>query len=210
MTGHRQRLEKDGYTVVADVVSSSACTELVDALTDSGGVGSRTLLQRPRFRRLAASLRNHDDLESMLAAKVAVQCTLFHKTSAKNWGIRLHRDRVVPARGGGRWRSSGMKEQMAFVRPPPVFMRRLLAVRVSLDDAAEGDLEVLAGSHRDDRPLHRADAVPIPVPRGGALVMSPLLAHCSSRLRLRPARRVLHFLFAPSALPYSYQWYHSA
>ena len=49
-------------------------------------------------------------------------------------------------------------------------------------------------------------ATPCPAPRGGAMVMRPLLLHASSKSTGTSRRRVLHFLFGPAELPFGLRW----
>ena len=44
------------------------------------------------------------------------------------------------------------------------------------------------------------------VPRGGAMVMKPLLLHASSKASIDNRRRVLHFVFGPASLPGPLRW----
>jgi hypothetical protein len=46
----------------------------------------------------------------------------------------------------------------------------------------------------------------VPVARGGALVMRPLLLHASSKATSLAPRRVLHFVFGPPKLPAGLEW----
>lgn len=48
--------------------------------------------------------------------------------------------------------------------------------------------------------------VAVPVSRGGALVMRPLLLHASSKATVSVSRRVLHFVFGPRSLPFGLEW----
>jgi hypothetical protein len=70
------------------------------------------------------------------------------------------------------------------------------------------------GSHRLGR-LTTAEAVRakdelgevcVEIPRGGAMLMKPLLLHASSKVSIDSMRRVLHFVFAPAELPGSLRW----
>lgn len=98
---------------------------------------------------------------------------------------------------------------MNCVRPSLEFINRCVAVRLSLDDALEGDLLVVPGSHRNDDPPMRDEAISVPVQRGGVLVMRPSLVHGSTKLEECPSRRVLHFLYASPKVPDSYHWSHA-
>ena len=48
--------------------------------------------------------------------------------------------------------------------------------------------------------------VTVPVLRGGALVMKPLLLHASHKVFVDRPRRVLHFVYGPSNLPHGLRW----
>jgi hypothetical protein len=50
-------------------------------------------------------------------------------------------------------------------------------------------------------------AVPCTSPRGGALVMRPLILHASSPSTLPAHRRVVHLEFAADPLPHGLEWH---
>jgi ectoine hydroxylase-related dioxygenase (phytanoyl-CoA dioxygenase family) len=149
----------------------------------------------------------------------AVQCTLFAKSIEKNWLVSLHQDLSIPvAERVSSAECSGWseKEGEIFVQPPITVLQELLAVRVHLDDCDErnGALRVVPGSHRLGR-LTASDAirardalgeVSVGVPRGGAMLLRPLLLHASSRSVIGSPRRVLHFVFGPKNLPEGLRW----
>ena len=86
---------------------------------------------------------------------------------------------------------------MIGVVPPVSILERTLTVRIHLDDADSdnGAVRVLPGSHgRGIVPAHVDDneAVTCSVPRGGVMIMRPLLLHASSRSLTDRPRRVLH------------------
>jgi ectoine hydroxylase-related dioxygenase (phytanoyl-CoA dioxygenase family) len=149
----------------------------------------------------------------------AVQCTLFAKSEAKNWLVALHQDLSIPV--AERVESplcSGWaeKEGEIFVQPPIMVLDKLVAVRLHLDDCDEqnGALRVVPGSHRHGRlsmnearkMRDRLGERSVPVPRGGVMVMKPLLLHASSKAMNASPRRVLHFVYGPPALPEGLGW----
>ena len=79
---------------------------------------------------------------------------------------------------------------------------------------ATADLAHLASKERSawTSPEHAAEPAPMsadqlcPVPAGSALLMRPLLQHASSKSSSGKPRRVLHFVFAPRALPQGLRW----
>jgi hypothetical protein len=201
--------EREGFTVVDRVVSDAQCDSLVDSLPQIDTSGSRTLLALDPFRQLAESLREGMPAQH-LKGLVAVECILFRKSAEHNWAVRLHRDAVLPVQGHGAWPASGTKEGLECARPPREFMDKCVAVRVHLDGAPFEDISVVPGSHLDTQKHDRSLAKPVTVPRGGALVMRPTLAHASSKLEAVQQRRVLHFVFAPKDIPQGYAWYDAA
>jgi Phytanoyl-CoA dioxygenase (PhyH) len=207
----RVELNDEGFFVCADVLATAECERLLDALPNSGVAGTRTLMEISIFSDLATELRSRDPLNCVLSELVAVQCTLFQKSTDRNWALGLHRDDVVAISGEGEWPSVGIKEGLPCVRVPRAVLKTFLAVRLNLDPAGEGDLQVVPGSHRHDAAASRDSAVVLHVARGGALAMRPSLLHGSSKLRSTSVRRVLHYLFAPPAcLPTGYRWWHAA
>ncbi len=91
---------------------------------------------------------------------------------------------------------------------------QMATVRIHFDDVTEenGPLVVAPGSQKTGKSLALGGYSPrtILVSAGDALVMRPLLAHCSgsSHAETRRHRRILHFEFAASAnLPDGYHWH---
>jgi hypothetical protein len=186
----------------------------------SRAAGTRTLLDEAWCVHLAGALRNDAKIRSLLPpGAAAVQCTLFGKSPVKNWLVSLHQDLSIavasrvddPELSG--WSE---KEGQLYVQPPASVLERLVAVRVHLDDctAENGALRVVPGSHLQGRvgqtqaqylsELHGETLVP--VGRGGALVMRPLILHASSKAITPSLRRVLHFVFGPPSLPLGLEW----
>jgi hypothetical protein len=211
-----------GFCVFDGVVPVALCDQLCSALSAlaSNIAGSRTLLAHPECRDLVGIIKNHPNVGPLLPPKpVAVQCTLFNKTAEKNWLVTLHQDLSIPVRARvesdqcGAW---SHKEGHWFVQPPEDVLKSLAAVRVHLDASTNesGPLRVVPGSHRFGRlTAYEADAqrkflgeIAVESPRGGALVLRPLLLHASSKAKLPTHRRVLHFLFGPADLPYGLEW----
>ena len=182
--------------------------------------GTRRLLDTRWCAELAERLRTDRRFQGPLPGDArTVQCTLFVKSTTQNWLVALHQDLSIPvAKHVASSRCSGwsQKEGELFVQPPVSVLEQLLAVRVHLDDCNDrnGALRVVPGSHRLGR-LSQSEALrareqrgehSVPVPRGGAMVMRPLLLHASSKATIDGHRRVLHFVFGPSTLPEGLQW----
>jgi hypothetical protein len=183
------------------------------AATDDGLVRSEKMWSGPniwRGRELAVRLPHDERLSGILSTEVIpVQRTLFVKSIESNWLVSLHQDLSIPV--AERVESPGCqgwseKDDELFVQPPVSVLDSVLALRLHLDDCKErnGALRVVPGSHRLGR-LTTAEAVRakdelgevcVEIPRGGAILMKPLLLHASSKVSIDNMRRVLHFVFA--------------
>jgi hypothetical protein len=212
----------DGFAVLPDVIDGSLCTEIsarIEALNVSGA-GSRTLLGQPWCAAVAARLRMNPAVQALLPEDaVAVQCTLFAKSLEKNWLVSPHQDLSISVRervASPECIGWSEKEGDVFVQPPVSTLERLVAIRLHVDacPAESGALRVTPGSHRegrlDETRVRRIAALQgervVPVPRGGTLIMRPLLLHASSKSVGDHPRRVLHFVFGPPTLPAGLQW----
>jgi len=217
-----QSFSTTGFIVVEGLIDSALCDRLgaeLDSST-SGRAGSRTLLSNSSCRKLAEALKRRSDIVSLLPSDaVAVQCTLFDKNASRNWLVPFHQDLSIPVRQRSEcagWSAWSFKEGQWFVQPPNAVLESLLAIRIHLDPSTpeNGSLRVVPGSHRfgrlgdaeADQVRLRSSEVGVYTERGGALIMSPLLLHASSRASQPTARRVLQFLFGPRQLPDGFQW----
>ena len=115
--------------------------------------------------------------------------------------------------GFGPWT---MKAGIVRVQPPVEVMQGILAIRLHLDESEldNGPLRVIAGSHLEgrlsaERILSRSkgNCVTCTVPKGGALLMRPLLLHGSSACAIPKSRRVIHLEFAAAGRPEGLDWH---
>ena len=213
----------DGFAVLPVLLSDTELARIDAAMAVPVGVGARGLLDAPWCAALAGRIQ--DDVrvaDALPRTHVAVQCTSFEKSVERNWLVPVHQDVAIPV--AARVEHSALsgwsnKAGTWFVQPPAEVLTQLVAVRLHLDDCAVGDgpLNVVSGSHRHGR-LDDAQAIALrdaqgvvacPVPRGGAMLMRPLLLHASSKTTGASRRRVLHFLFGPPRLPLGLAWAHA-
>ncbi|MDR3619649.1 MAG: phytanoyl-CoA dioxygenase family protein [Paludisphaera borealis] len=225
-------LDQNGFAIVADVLSGGEADELVEALgavrpgsrlERAGEVyASRNLLADiPEVRRIAEGSRLSGLVQSVLGpGAFVVRGLLFDKTPTANWGVPWHQDltiaikRRVDAPGFGPWTVKG---GVPHVRPPIDVLERMVTIRLQLDDAGleDGPLLVVPGSHRQGRLdvaasqewLDKQTVQTCLVPRGGALMMRPLLLHASSPSNGAAHRRVVHLEYATGPLPFGVEWY---
>jgi hypothetical protein len=215
-------LEVDGFAVVPCAIDETRCEVLASRFQafQNIGAGSRTLLSQQWCAELAYDLRQNPIVHNLLPVDaVAVQCTLFDKSPDKNWLVSLHQDLSIPVKrrvDSTECTGWSEKEGQVYVQPPVAVLEQLVAIRVHVDEctADNGPLRVVPGSHvfgrldagraEELRPEH-GEAI-VPVPRGGGLVMRPLILHASSKATGANPRRVLHFVFGPAKLPLGLEW----
>jgi len=226
-----ERFARDGFAVFEKVVSSSVCEALSVDLTarfesqqDSarsriGGV--RNLFQScPLVAEVADSPSIKSILSSLLGVEAfPVRSIFFDKTPDANWSVAWHQDlhiavaERIETPGFGPWT---VKAGVPHVQPPLAILNGMATIRLHLDDCDEtnGALKVVPGSHAEgilsdaefDKWKQREPVV-CAVPKGGALLMRPLLLHSSSPALKPTHRRVLHIEYATMGLPNGLQWF---
>jgi ectoine hydroxylase-related dioxygenase (phytanoyl-CoA dioxygenase family) len=217
-----QLLETVGHAVIPGILPDDQIQHLSREITSLADAthGTRKLLDEPWCSELAEQLRVDPRIHPFLPSNAqVVQCTLFVKSVEKNWLVSLHQDLSIPV--AERVESSqcsgwSQKEGDLFVQPPVADLENIVALRVHLDDCEEsnGALRVVSGSHRLGRltsseameERNRRGECSVAVPRGGVMVMRPLLLHASSKTSNNAPRRVLHFVFGPSDLSEGLRW----
>jgi hypothetical protein len=225
-------VDRDGFAIVPGVVAPEVVAQLIAALDATGPSpatlerGGRTYAMRdllrevPETRRLAESAPLRALVREVLGpGAFVVRGLLFDKTPEANWPVPWHQDLTiavkarVEAPGFGPWTVKG---GVPHVRPPIEVLQTMLTLRVHLDDcdATQGPLRVLPGSHARGRLdagairawLDRVAPVTCLVPRGGVLVMRPLILHASSPAIDPRHRRVVHLEYASRPLPGNVEW----
>jgi ectoine hydroxylase-related dioxygenase (phytanoyl-CoA dioxygenase family) len=227
-------IDQHGYAVVENVVPEATVALLLAALAavdeeseaavqKRGSIHAiRNLLEVvPEVQRLARAAEIRSLVEPVLGAGAfAVRGILFDKTPGANWKVTWHQDLTIAvqerrdAPGFGPWSE---KAGIVHVQPPAQILQRMLTVRVHLDDCGleNGPVQVIPGSHAVGRlsaeeiTAWRAQAQPIPCtsPRGGVLLMRPLILHASSPATTPAHRRVVHLEFAVDDLPHGLEWH---
>jgi ectoine hydroxylase-related dioxygenase (phytanoyl-CoA dioxygenase family) len=217
-----QQLDQDGFAVLPDLLEAPELQDIDSRLAGvlQDAAGTRRLLDAPWCVALAQRLaRDARVREALPHESVPVQCTLFVKSLARNWLVSLHQDLCIPvAERITSPECSGWseKEGQIFVQPPVAVLEQMLAIRLHLDayDENSGALRTVPGSHDMGRLAattarqlrERRGEVSVAVPRGGAMLMKPLLLHASSKTSVEKPRRVLHFVFGPASLPCGLRW----
>ncbi|MGB2663421.1 MAG: phytanoyl-CoA dioxygenase family protein [Candidatus Acidiferrum sp.] len=212
-------IENDGFAITENCVDACTIDQLCATLNENTH-GQRNLLGVPLVRELAASEPVRNLLEEILGPDChAVKGIFFNKTPESNWKVAWHQDLTIAVRqraaiaGFGPWT---IKDGVNNVQPPAETLARILAIRIHLDDntVENGPLRVIPGSHKHGRlsseqiaGWDKSAAVTCTVPKGGALLMRPLVLHASSACVIPCARRVAHLEFTALSLPAGLQWH---
>ncbi|HUA65670.1 MAG TPA: phytanoyl-CoA dioxygenase family protein [Alphaproteobacteria bacterium] len=223
---------KNGFEILKDVLPQSRCDRLAAELSAMhqrqkeavkrriGGV--RNLLRlSPQVNDVANSYEVRAILEKRIAKPIfPVRALFFDKTADSNWRVAWHQDITIAvaeridAQGFEAW---SIKDEIVHVQPPRGILEGMATVRLHLDDcnASNGALRVVAGSHVEGKldaakigMLSATENVRVcEIPRGGALLMRPLLLHASSPAENPSHRRVLHIEYATEELPNGLKWF---
>jgi ectoine hydroxylase-related dioxygenase (phytanoyl-CoA dioxygenase family) len=191
------QVEQEGFAVLPKCLDESTVEILSKQFHDTR-YPERNLLSLSNVRALATSRPVREIMEAVLGPECfAVGGIFFNKTRTSNWKVVWHQDLTIAVSerknvdGFGPWT---MKAGVLHVQPPPEVMSDILAIRLHLDESGidNGPLRVIAGSHREGRlsteqigSWDKENSVSCTVPKGGALVMRPLLLHASSACTTR-------------------------
>jgi len=214
-----QSVEENGFAVIPRCLSEQVVEHLCLHL-DTAQHAQRNLLDVQAVRELAVSEPVRHLIVTVLGKECfAVRGILFNKTRDSNWKVVWHQDRTIAVSERkdlaqfGPW---SIKAGVPHVQPPASVMSRMLALRLHLDESHtyNGPLRVIPCFHQagylsaeevatwSERP-----SVICTVPKGGAILMRPLLVHASSSCSKPEPRRVIHLEFAATGLPNGLEWH---
>jgi ectoine hydroxylase-related dioxygenase (phytanoyl-CoA dioxygenase family) len=217
--GQIEGFEDNGFTVFPQCLDQQTVEMLCLHLGDNSHA-QRNLLDVPIVRDLAVSQPVKQTVATVLGSECfAVRGILFNKTPNPNWKVVWHQDRTTAVRERkdsphfGPWT---VKAGVPHVQPPAAVMAKMLAIRLHLDESHEGNgpLRVVPGSHKagclsaeEIATWKEQPSAICTVPKGGALLMRPLLVHASSASAKPEPRRVIHLEFAVDELPNGLEWH---
>ena len=228
-----QAIDRDGFAVVPDVVAPEVVAG-VDRLARCQGTepgdpraGGRTYAMRdllrevPETRRLADSAPLRTLVQDVLGpGSFVVRGLLFDKTPEANWPVPWHQDLTIAVKarsdapGYGPWTVKG---GVPHVRPPIAVLERCsrsgststTATRRRAAPRRAGLAHARAARRRGNRAAGSTRVAPVTclVPRGGVLLMRPLILHASSPAADPRHRRVVHLEYAAGRLPGNVEWF---
>jgi hypothetical protein len=141
----------------------------------------------------------------------------FDKPENSNWYVAYHQDLTISVdkkvllENYGPWT---VKQNQFAVQPPVEILENITTIRIHLDETNEdnGALKVVPKSHL--KKIYRPETIDwtvekeekCTVPKGGVMLMKPLLLHSSDHTTNHQKRRVIHIEFSNQALPDKIKW----
>ena len=205
---------QQGFAIVQSVLTSVETDALLSsvgaATIGRGKAGIRHAMRMSSVRNLASDMRLLKLAEAALGPSAwPFKATIFDKSATANWLVMWHQDTALPLRerrelpGWGPWST---KDGICYAHAPASALAQVVALRIHFDDSGRdnGPLRVLPGTHQlgilNDSELHLLAEQTAPVdclvPKGGVLIMRPLIVHASSKSVSNRPRRVLHIEYA--------------
>lgn len=230
MQSYINQLDHRGYTIIQDVFKDTECNQILEEI-DRVDVDKSTFRKMNDLFAIRQFLKEvpaaqkitfNDRLKKVIGDIFGKDyfCTksiYFDKPEQSNWFVSYHQDLTISVDkkldldGFGPW---SVKQNQYAVQPPLDILQNNFTIRLHLDDTGEhnGALKVIPGSHR--KGIYRPDTINwgtetehiCAVPRGGIMIMKPLLLHSSARSRGNYRRRVVHLEFSNGRLPESLNW----
>ncbi|MEO0043632.1 MAG: hypothetical protein RL329_3080 [Bacteroidota bacterium] len=166
------------------------------------------LLMNDSFKKLVATLGTNYKI---------VKAIYFDKPVKANWVVNWHQDLTISVQeksaveGFTHWLP---KENYFSVQPAIQYLENIVTIRIHLDHCTQnnGALRIIPKSHyhiaaiKNLSPAFLEEAQVCEVPKGGVLVMKPLIWHSSKRTENQQKRRVLHLELSNMDLPKPLIW----
>ncbi|HZH37470.1 MAG TPA: phytanoyl-CoA dioxygenase family protein [Flavisolibacter sp.] len=227
----KEAIEQNGFAVIEKVYTDTALHTIIAAIEQVSGSAKATFRKGSALFAIRQFLKEVPEaVPALFSTKLTaiihdifgkdffvVKSIYFDKPPQSNWFVPYHQDLTIsvrakaPVPGYGPWT---VKQNQYAVQPPPEILQNNFTIRIHLDDTDEknGALRVIPGSHVNGicRPeavdLLQQKEVSAIVPKGGIMLMRPLLFHASGRTTNNKRRRVIHMEFSNSQLPPPLQW----
>ncbi len=227
---HKQHLQEEGFAIIDNVFSEAEVTAIIETINniDTSGTAFRKTRELFAIRRFVKEVpgigafiftsRLRTIIDQLFGpGYFLVKSIYFDKPEQSNWFVAYHQDLTISVdlkkqvAGFDQW--TVRNDQFA-VQPPVTLLENIFTIRIHLDETDEnnGALKIVPGSHR--KGIYRPETIDwsrekeevCEVPRGGIMIMQPLLLHASNRTVNNNKRRVIHLEFSNQLLPGGLQW----
>lgn len=227
---YSEQLLQDGFTVIDNIYTDAEADEVITAI-DNNNSESDTFRRTEGLFAIRQFLKEFPDLKKTLFndnlrevvqqlfgdSYFVVKSIYFDKPQMSNWYVAWHQDLTISVKdkaeitGFGPWTK---KQGQYAVQPHVEVLENIYTVRIHLDDTDgnNGALKVIPGTHL--KKVYRPETlgkdveqeITCNVPKGGIMIMKPLIMHSSSRTTNKKQRRVIHIEFSSMHLPEALQW----
>lgn len=213
---NKQQLDELGFTVLDNIFSDKEIESILTSI-NSADTSKATfrksddlfairqfLIEFPTLHTLIFTDKLKSTIKNLLGDNFfIVKSIYFDKPEKSNWFVSYHQDltisvdKKVNIPNYGPWT---VKQNQFAVQPPLDILKSIYTIRIHLDNTDEnnGALKVVPKSHL--KGIYRPETIDwakeneviCPVPKGGIMLMRPLLLHSSSRTTNNNQRRVIH------------------
>jgi ectoine hydroxylase-related dioxygenase (phytanoyl-CoA dioxygenase family) len=230
ITTNKIQLNDNGFTTVENIYSSDeveqilATIEQVDTSKPTFRKSTDLFAIRQFLKEIPETVKLifNDNLKTVVRQLFGedyfvVKSIYFDKPETSNWFVSYHQDLTISVDKKAELQNFGpwtVKQDQFAVQPPIDILQNIFTLRIHLDDTDQnnGALKVIAKSHL--KGIYRPETIDwktevetiCNVPKGGLMIMKPLLLHSSSKTTNNKKRRVIHIEFSNVELPTEIQW----
>lgn len=226
----QQKLSESGFTVLPEIFSEREIESILASI-NSAGTDKATFRKSTELFAIRQFLKEIPEIHDQIFTEkfkaiikglpgenhFVVKSIYFDKPERSNWFVSYHQDLTISVDKKAEINNYGpwtVKQNQFAVQPPLNILNSIYTIRIHLDDTDEnnGALKVIAGSHL--KGIYRPGTIDwsketktiCPVPKGGVMLMRPLLLHSSSRTTNNKQRRVIHLEFSNAELEEELHW----
>ena len=225
---HKKEIDQKGFTIIDAVFTENEVAE-INGFIENENIPqqkkSNDLFAIRKFLTVLPGIKSkllNVNIKSIISnifgsGYFIVKGLYFDKPARSNWFVAYHQDlsvSVINKTDSLNYKGWTVKDNQFGVQPPTEILENIYTIRIHLDDcnSENGALHVIPGSHKkgiytlssDDQ--RRKTEVTCEVPKGGIMLMRPLLLHASHKSTATAARRVLHLECCNKELPESIHW----
>ena len=223
-------LEKNGYSVLADLYSDIEISQILDCIKNAEQDGNSFMKTKDLFA-IRQLIKNVPELSNLMLDKRLIEliselsesdyfltkAIYFDKPSESNWFVAYHQDLSISVDKKAdleNYVNWTFKKGQYGVQPPIQILKDTITIRIHLDktDKNNGALKVIPKSHLngivrvDSKDWNTENEFICEVEKGGAMLMKPLTLHASNRTTNGKKRRVIHLEFNKHNLTEPLAW----
>ncbi|WP_299440367.1 phytanoyl-CoA dioxygenase family protein [uncultured Aquimarina sp.] len=230
LLNHKLELQKQGFTTIPNIYSNREINDLIEVL-ESLNIESTNFRKTTDLFAIRQFLKEVPEVHNLIFNNnlrqlvyeyfgedyFLVKSIYFDKPPASNWFVSYHQDlsisvnkkEIIPE-----YTNWTVKQHQFGVQPPLEILESLYTMRIHLDDTDKnnGALKVIPESH--GKGIYRPETIDwntekeviCNVPKGGIMLMKPLLLHSSNRTSNNQRRRVIHLEFSNKKLAKKLDW----